>query len=186
MSDDDRTRSLQALLGTALTVIVVGGITDLVLDRPDRVSAHVVLELLLIASALGTAAWLWLVWLRAERSLHAVRAEVAQHEAERDAWRQRAESAMHGLRRAIDAQFDAWQLTGAEREVALFILQGHSHKVIARLTGRSERTVRQHAVVVYGKSGLRGRAEFAAFFLDDLLAPGAGSSVASSGAGVLP
>jgi len=36
---------------------------------------------------------------------------------------------------------------------------------------RSERTVRQHAVAVYRKSGLAGRAELSAFFLEDLLLP---------------
>ena len=48
------------------------------------------------------------------------------------------------------------------------LLKGHSHKQIAFETGRSERTVRQHAVAVNQKSGLAGRAELAAFFLDDL------------------
>jgi DNA-binding NarL/FixJ family response regulator len=39
------------------------------------------------------------------------------------------------------------------------------------MTGRSERTVRQHAVAVYEKSGLHGRSELAAFFLDAVLLP---------------
>jgi hypothetical protein len=33
---------------------------------------------------------------------------------------------------------------------------------------RSERTVRQHAVAVYRKAGVAGRAELAAFFLSGL------------------
>ena len=49
--------------------------------------------------------------------------------------------------------------------------KGRSHKQIAYATGRSERTVRQHAVSVYHKSGLNGRAELAAFFLEDILLP---------------
>jgi len=71
-------------------------------------------------------------------------------------------------RRAVDERFDAWRLTGTERDIAVRLLKGHSHKQIAFETGRSERTVRQHAVAVYQKSGLAGRAELAAFFLDDL------------------
>ena len=51
------------------------------------------------------------------------------------------------------------------------MLKGRSHKQIAFATGRSERTVRQHAVAVYQKSGLNGRAELAAFFLEDILLP---------------
>jgi DNA-binding NarL/FixJ family response regulator len=50
-------------------------------------------------------------------------------------------------------------------------LKGRSHKEIAYISGRSERTVRQHAVSVYQKSHLGGRAELAAFFLDDVTLP---------------
>lgn len=44
--------------------------------------------------------------------------------------------------------------------------------LIAGAMATSERTVRQHAVQVYEKSGLGGRAELAAFFLEDLKIPG--------------
>lgn len=68
-------------------------------------------------------------------------------------------------------EFDAWGLTNAEREVAMLLLKGLGHKQIAAQTNRSERTVRQHAVVVYNKAGLSSRAELAAFFLQDLSLP---------------
>ena len=51
------------------------------------------------------------------------------------------------------------------------LLKGYGHKEIAALTGRSERTVRQHAGVVYEKAGISGRAELAAFFLHDVMLP---------------
>jgi DNA-binding NarL/FixJ family response regulator len=51
------------------------------------------------------------------------------------------------------------------------LLKGHSHKQIAALSSKSERTVRQQAVAVYRKSQLGGRAELAAFFLDGLFLP---------------
>jgi len=92
-------------------------------------------------------------------------------QAERDAWRERAQAALENLGQAIDAQFDKWGLTATEREIALLLLKGHGHKQAAALTGRSERTVRQHAVSIYQKAGLSGRAELAAFFLEDLFLP---------------
>ena len=42
---------------------------------------------------------------------------------------------------------------------------------LAETLAVSERTVRQQALAVYAKSGLAGRAELAAFFLEDLLLP---------------
>jgi DNA-binding NarL/FixJ family response regulator len=53
--------------------------------------------------------------------------------------------------------------------VALLLLKGLSFKEIAQVRNASERTVRQQALAVYAKSGLGGRAELAAFFLEDLL-----------------
>ena len=50
-------------------------------------------------------------------------------------------------------------------------LKGFSHKRIGKLTDRSERTARQHAVAVYRKSGCAGRSELAAFFLEGVLLP---------------
>jgi DNA-binding CsgD family transcriptional regulator len=151
---------------------VAGGAGDLALDAPkDWASFHVLYEIALICGALGIVVWLWRGWWRAETSAGVLRRSLAERQAERDAWRARAERALEGLGKAVDEQFGSWQLTPAEREVALLLLKGHGHKQIASATGRSERTVRQHAVAVYHKSGLQGRAELAAFFLEDLRVP---------------
>jgi DNA-binding CsgD family transcriptional regulator len=163
---------MRAILAVALASIVVGGTADLVMDRPTTwLSFHVVFETLMIAGALVMATTLWLGWWRAAHVASALRHSLDRQSAERDRWRASAQHALEGLRRAIDAQFTAWHLTPTEREVALLLLEGHGHKQIAARTGRSERTVRQHAGVVYEKSGLGGRAELSAFFLQDLLLP---------------
>ena len=160
------------LLVAALFVLVVGGSIDLAFDAPSSwLSVHVLYEVVLIASGVGIAVALWRGWWRAERSLTETRRALEERKAERDEWRESAQTALSGLGRAIDEQFGRWGLTPAEREVALLLLKGHSHKAIAYATGRSERTVRQHAVAVYDKSGLGGRAELSAFFLEDLMLP---------------
>jgi DNA-binding NarL/FixJ family response regulator len=48
-------------------------------------------------------------------------------------------------------------------------LKGLSLKDIALARGVSEKTVKQHNLTIYQKSGLAGRAELSAFFLQDLL-----------------
>jgi DNA-binding CsgD family transcriptional regulator len=167
--NDAGNRPLRAMLVVVLLIIVISGTVDLVLDAPaDWRSGHVLYELALIGGALTTTLVLWGRWVRAERSLAQTRRTLSERQAERDSWRASAERALQGLGVAIDGQLAQWGLTGAEREVALRLLKGQSHKEIAYATGRSERTVRQHAVAVYQKSGLHGRAELAAFFLEDL------------------
>ena len=165
-------RRLRPLLLGVLLTIVVSGTVDLILDAPDSWrSFHVLYELALIVGALALTVALWLRWTRAERSLSTARRALRERQAERDAWRASAEKALQGLAAEIDGQLARWGLTPAEREVALLLLKGKSHKAIAYETGRSERTVRQHAVTVYQKSGLAGRAELSAFFLEGLALP---------------
>ena len=165
-------RRLRPLLVFALASIIVGGIADLVMDQPASwLSFHVIFETLMIAGALLMATTLWLGWWRAEQSLQEVNRSLAAHQAERDSWKASAQKALAGLGAAIDQQFTLWKLTPAEREVALLLLKGYSHKHVAQATGRSERTARQHAAAVYQKAGLGSRAELSAYFLEDLLLP---------------
>lgn len=125
----------------------------------------------MLTLSLGAVAFLWLGWRDARQSLAQTEAELEARGAERDAWRTRAEKLLRGLGEEIDAQLRQWGLTPAERETALLLLKGYGHKEIAALQHKSERTVRQHAVAVYRKSNLSGRAELSAFFLEDLLLP---------------
>ena len=82
-----------------------------------------------------------------------------------------AESLLRGVGEQIDRQFEEWDLTAAEQEVALLMLKGLRHKEIASVRDTSERTVRQQALAIYKKAGLDGRTDLAAFFLEDLLQP---------------
>jgi DNA-binding CsgD family transcriptional regulator len=179
--DDEGQRPLRAMLVVVLLIIVASGTVDLVLDAPaDWRSGHVLYEVGLIGGALATTLVLWGRWGRAEQSLAQTRRTLSERQAERDAWRSSAERALSGLSAAIDGQLGRWGLTAAERDVALRLLKGQSHKEIAYATGRSERTVRQHAVAVYQKSGLRGRAELAAFFLEDMPLTATGADIVST------
>ena len=170
--NDELDGHLRWILAIALLSIIVGGTVDLLMDQPERwLSFHVVFETLMIAGALVMATTLWLGWWRSAHSAASLRESLEAQRAERDAWKASARAALEGLGRAIDEQFSSWGLTPAEREVALMLLKGYGHKEIAALTGRGERTVRQHAGVVYEKAGLAGRAELAAYFLHDLMLP---------------
>src|SRR5438093_11512224 len=135
-------------------------------------------ELIIFLSALAGFAFHW--WQmtaarrrsqRLDRELAAARAEVTRWSADAQRWNSEAQHVLQGLGAAIDRQFDRWGLTDAEREVALLQLKGLRHKEIAELRHTSERTVRQQALAVYRKSGLSGRSDLAAFFLEALWLP---------------
>lgn len=167
------TPRVRLVLVVIFLLVVSGGIVDLILDRPETLlSAHVLFEVVMVLVSLGAATFLAQGWFRAQATARRLRETVEQREAERDSWRERAGRTLTVLGRAIDSQFEEWRLTPAERETALMLLKGYSHKRIGRETDRSERTVRQHAVAVYRKSGLSGRAELAGFFLEDVTLEG--------------
>ncbi len=132
---------------------------------------HVGIELLVAGAAVLGLGWLWAHYLRLRRRLSEVHRSLEGAHAEAALWRGRHGQLLQGLSRAIDQQLNDWQLTPAEKEVAFLLLKGLSFKEIAPVRGASERTVRQQALAVYAKSGLAGRAELAAFFLEDLLVP---------------
>lgn len=155
-----------------LLLVAIGGAVDLVLDRPASwLSLHVLVEVALMVVSLTFSIVLWRAWNRTTHQLARAEQTIATSKAERDLWRKNAESVLAGFSSAVERQFEKWGLTPVEREVALLLLKGHGHKQVAAQTGRSERTVRQHAVSVYEKAGLGGRAELAAFFLEGLMLP---------------
>lgn len=176
---EETPRPLFLVLVIALAVMLIGGATDIWLDGIDDLgSPHTLVEMAMMAIEAGCLWYFWRAWRASTHDAEMMRRALAvsewtllERQAERDRWRASAEQSLEGLGRAIDDQFTRWGLTAAEREVALLLLRGLGHKQIAAQTNRSERTVRQHAVVVYGKAGVAGRAELAAYFLQDLVVP---------------
>jgi DNA-binding NarL/FixJ family response regulator len=161
------------IVGVLLLIIAGGWAIDIfLLDEPHSIwSLHMMIELSVVVISVGSIGFLWLGWKRQSESAKRARAAAKQRRAERNSLQEQAKKLLHGLGEAIDEQLRRWGLTDAERETALLLLKGCPHREIATLLGKSERTVRQHSVEVYKKSGLAGRAELAAFFLEDLLPP---------------
>ena len=69
----------------------------------------------------------------------------------------------------VERQFDVWQLTPSEREVAWLSLKGVEPAAMAALRGSAAGTVRAQLARVYSKSGVSSRAQFASLFVDELL-----------------
>lgn len=170
---------LFAGVSAAFAGVAVLAAIDLASDFGSGISVrHVALEgaLFLIGFFGATVVARRLVQsLRSARELRRETAALAERlkatEAEAARWQGEAAELVDGLAAAIDRQLDRWMLTAAEKEVALLLLKGLSHKEIAEARAVTEATTRQQARAVYKKSGLSGRHDLAAFFLEDLLLP---------------
>ncbi len=171
---DSRGSLALAVVFGAIAVLV--GI-DLMLDlRAGTTPAHVWIEGLVVAIGLAAAAKFAnqvRTLARDARELHRQTVELGAHLAESRAdaerWKRDARNLIAGLGAAIDQQLERWGLSPAEKEVALLLLKGLSHKEIADARAVNETTVRQQARALYRKAGLSGRSDLAAFFLEDLL-----------------
>lgn len=181
MTDEDPRLARRATLLFACIAAAIGA--DLIGDWGEGAGAtHLALE----GAVMGIA--MIGLWLGAKRLLalrrttqrlrgetEELRGALAKTREEAAHWRSETAELLAGLGAAIDRQFERWQLSPAEREVGLLLLKGLSHQEVAEVRGTSERTVRQQARALYKKSGLSGRADLAAYFLEDLLLPRPGS-----------
>ncbi len=157
------------VLIAAFGLIGVLAALDLFGDMDEGVSGvHVFAEGLVVLIALTASAMLVRGLVLRTRALS--NRLVSSHESAL-AWRQEAESLLRGLGASIDRQFGRWHLSPAEKEVALLLLKGLSHKDIARARGIGDATARQQATAVYRKAGVGGRNDLAAYFLEDLSLP---------------
>ncbi|HYG67766.1 MAG TPA: LuxR C-terminal-related transcriptional regulator [Anaeromyxobacteraceae bacterium] len=144
---------------------------------------HAAMELGLMTIAVAAAMVFWSRFVAMRRRERLLSGDLDRARAEAQRWQAEASEILRGLGAAIDTQFERWGLSSAEREVALLLLKGLSHKEIAEVRETSEKTVRQQALAVYRKAGLSGRAELSAFFLEDVLLPVESPVRASRGSG---
>lgn len=158
------------------SVIAVLVVLDILADiSEDTTFAHVAVEAGIgLVALFGVSLLIWRVVGVAKRARRQAAELVADLETSRkDAseWRTEAQDLLRGLGAKIDSQFEKWKLTPAEKEVALLLLKGFSHKDVARLRSVSEATARQQARAIYRKAGIAGRHDLAGFFLEDLVLP---------------
>jgi DNA-binding CsgD family transcriptional regulator len=71
----------------------------------------------------------------------------------------------------IQSEFKKWNLTEAEKEIALMLIKGMSMQEIGDARGVKEKSVRHRATGIYAKANVSNRYELTSYFIEDLLAP---------------
>lgn len=159
MKENNQKIVFTLVLATIFTSVCL----DIVVEWGKDVGAlHLVIEIFIALSVLAGIIFLWF------RNIF-LNKQLVVSKAESHKWKEQNAHLIGGLSKAIDLQLEEWKLSPSEKEISLLLLKGLSLKEIAEIRGVSERTVRQQSVNVYQKSGLAGRAELSAYFLEDLL-----------------
>lgn len=162
-----RVGALLVLLQAACTVFFVWDVgadvlLSLLTDTPVPVSPHLLVEATASLSlwlAIGLEVTL-LLWLLRRQAL-------LEHDLAM------AGSAVEAV---VLTLFEDWRLTGAEQDVAMFVVKGLSIAEIAELRGSTEATVKSHLNAIYRKSGSTGRPDLLATILDTLMGRPAGTT----------
>ena len=160
------------LLKVAFVIVLIFSIFDMVSDFKSHYGMlHLGIDVVLISILIF--ALLTLLYRVKHLDQSIVKLQYAYFDIRKDAEKFQIEKSLllKGFGECIDAQLEKWKLTQAEKEIALLLLKGFSHHEIADVRHTSERTVRQQSLNVYSKSGVRGRSDLAAYFLEDILAP---------------
>jgi DNA-binding CsgD family transcriptional regulator len=160
---------LRIYLIVSLVYLIAFGVYDIFLDRAENRSLlHTFSELVfLIIWVAQVCIVFWLIR-RQYLQIGKMHTEASRLHGELKAWNSKTKLLRENLRTAIREQFQEWQLTRAEAEVGFLIVRGYNFSQIASLLNKSERTVRQQAIAIYGKTGFRNRAELTGFFLEGI------------------
>ena len=138
-----------------LTILGIGG-------NPIRWQTR---ELLEIGAALGLIMGVLIGVFALRRSL--------AHRDEAVESKEKAEESLRSVQLAfrdhVEERFRRWELTAAERDVALFTIKGMSVAEIAELRSTSEGTVKAQSAGIYRKSGVKNRTQLVSLFIDDLI-----------------
>lgn len=70
----------------------------------------------------------------------------------------------------LEVRFNEWQLTEAERAVAVLAIKGFSVAEMAALRETAQGTVKAQCAALYRKADVSGRLQLLSLFLDDLMA----------------
>lgn len=160
----------RTVIAALLALAGVLTIADVYEDWADGAPlSHIIPEVFIIFLSIGVALYLMRhLLVKRHKVIQSSKAEIDLARQSAQSWQNKAESLSKGITDAISEQFDEWSLSPAEQDVSFLLLKGMSIQEIAEIRKTSERTVRQQASEIYKKSGLTGRAQLSAFFLEDM------------------
>jgi len=158
------------MIAVLLALIVVLKLVDVIADMGLQLPAdHLIQEwLLLMLSAAGCVYLIGDIRRRSQALRH-LRSSLTTREADLARLSAELRDARRAYAEIIREQFEAWNLTRSEQQVAMLLLKGLSLQEIAAVRETREKTVRQHASNVYAKADLDGRHALSAWFLEDLM-----------------
>lgn len=160
------------ILAFSLFVIMILNLMDVMTDIKLNVPVwHIIEESFIVFLSGVMAVYLVIEMRRRTSRLKNLAQDLSETQTRLVNMTEQFKQARHQYFEAIQTQFNEWQLSQSEKDVAILLLKGLSLQEIATVRQTKEKTVRQQASNIYGKAGLEGRHELAAWFFEDFLTP---------------
>jgi len=158
------------IVAACLLLIMVLNTMDVITDISLKVPLWHILEEALIVLFSGSIAG-YLIWdmRRTTKELNSLSNSLSEAEAHVKKITEQFKEIRHQYSEVIQQQFKDWGLSQSEQEVAMLMLKGMNFQEIATIRDTKEKTARQQASSIYAKSGLQGRHELSAWFIEDFL-----------------
>lgn len=153
-----------------LLLIIVFKLVDLYIDYVNAVADHhIVQEAILIILSLALFVYLTIDIRKRSADARRLAQQLTISQERESRLSQQVVDSKKLFFDAMNQQFDQWQLTKAEKEIALFLMKGLSRFEIAELRGKSEKTITNQCSSIYRKAEVTGRHELAALFFDTII-----------------
>jgi DNA-binding CsgD family transcriptional regulator len=158
------------LFGFFATLIVFTTV-DVIEDWNENIPLrHIIPEIVVALFSVFSVSYIFRKFAKNRKETFSkIKTELQQAKQTATDWKNKAQTLKSGISQAISEQLEKWELTKSEQEIAFLLIKGLSTKEIAEIRETSEGTIRLQCSVIYKKSGLPGRAQLSAFFLEDLL-----------------
>jgi len=158
------------IIAACLLLIMVLNSLDVITDISLKVPLWHIIEEAMIVLFSGSLAG-YLIWdmHRTTKELSSMSYSLNEAEANVKAITKQFKEIRHQFSEVIQQQFNDWGLSQSEQEVAMLMLKGMNFHEIATIRNTKEKTARQQASSIYAKSGLQGRHELSAWFIEDFL-----------------
>ena len=160
----------ETLLILIFVIVIIASGVDLVADLSHGATlSHVAKEAVIVTMSALAIAWLIAGLKQQSNEIRQLQHELNNIGETSNPPKKYILDARKTLGNVIAQQFAEWKLTQSEADVGRLLLKGLSLKEIATIRDTLEKTVRQQASSIYGKSGLSGRHAFSAWFIEDIL-----------------
>lgn len=163
-------RQIMSLLIVVVFFVAYDLLTDIDLTESFKdIFIHFFVEGIILSGSLA-ALYLCFKMLKVENSTKN-RAIAALKDSRRSeySYRRKAKNFIVAFHHILFGEFKKWNLTKAEREIAIFILKGLTTEEIALIRSTSIKTIRNQCSSIYEKTNLSGKSELISYFLSELI-----------------